>query len=230
MARKKSSKSRSTTSATSRKRGPAHAERSRGTSASDTTPFADLHACYRLGQDILTELGSSANKNERSLLVKQRASMYQKKLEDVTQAVQFANTCDETELDELTALRDPDGNELPVDRLDWLLAIPDRARRRTFAKEAAKNGWTWTQMKEEYSVRIGAKGNRTGRPPKHPETTSKAILRVITMSTTWLNWYARTEESIWPKALRRELDTIAVELGKVRASSERALDRIREKA
>jgi hypothetical protein len=135
---------------------------------------AELRNFHQAGKEML-QIGAHMRVSERrnrKYLIGCRYSVLRIFL---SKARQFAEQYTADELDELCALRQPDGSPLQIRHLFLLLRLPwqndaDRSRRAELQKEAAESGWTPVQLAIEIKGRFpkprrqNPTGNRLGPP------------------------------------------------------------------
>ena len=96
--------------------------------------------------------------------------------------------CDEEELEELIALHDEETNfGITFTHVIYLMALPSRTARRTWAKRAVHEVWTPKQLALEISNASGS-SRASGQGPKHamPNGLTAQLAQMFSVSRAWL--------------------------------------------
>jgi len=174
----------------------------------------NIYRFYRLGQ--------RANLQEKDLSTAEFAAVNGVNVYTMRVVRRFAREYDEPALNELCSLRRPNGLPLHWGHAHYLLTLPI-AKRRSFAKKAAKEGWGAQQLRvavqAEYR-RGGGKAKPHGRKMKEPVSADAGLLQLIADSGLWCRRAdiarRKVEEEIHPSAaLRKRIEVTVNKLREV---------------
>lgn len=97
----------------------------------------------------------------------------------------FANAYSPPEVNELLALRRPNGLPLHWGFLPILLVIDDPAQRKKMAERAARHGWTSPELHAEIPKKYRTK-NAHGRSMKKPTTPEAGLKQLMAEAQMWI--------------------------------------------
>ena len=202
--------------------------------------LAKLQDFYELGQEVLEADRHNPRKQKYSPGVISGIAKRIEMAEDfVYKARNFAEKYSESEFQELCSLRRPDGLPLGCRHLIALLRIPEKRKRKSFQKRAAKEGMSVRELSRQISQWMGI-GNDAGRQPKSPKTVEEAFMQAIAMSRKWNRWHQGFlgedepgEDRIFladlPKEVAASMKQISATIEKLQAIAERKREKFQKR-
>lgn len=149
--------------------------------------IATLRKYYELGQRAGATAPDGSPKEPEPL--KDLAAEAGVEDDTVRKAVTFARTYNAQELEELLALRDPEGAPLNWTRVRALLQVRDKAVRSELQRKAAEEGWSQRDLVAAVQDRRGGKTSPGGRRFSVPESPQQIVERLTELSESWLRFY-----------------------------------------
>jgi hypothetical protein len=152
--------------------------------------LATLRRYYELGRRASGKAADGSAKEPEPLKVL-AAEAGVKYADTIRKALRFATTYSQAELEELLALRDPDGEPLPWYFVRILLQVRDKSVRAELQRRAAAEGWSRQDLWDEINARRGgirrtSKGGRKFALPRNPQ---QALRRLVERCESWLRFY-----------------------------------------
>jgi len=159
-------------------------------SAKAQEKIATLRRYYELGRRASgTNLDSTTKKPEP---IKDLAAEAGVGADTIRKALTFATTYNESDLSELLGIRDKRDEPLGWYLVRALLQVKDETQRGHLQKQAALEGWSRDDLRDEINALQGSirRERKSGRKFALARNPGQALRRLVQESESWLRYYA----------------------------------------